>query len=193
MPPLPSTPSSYRAPPAPAVRRSPEPDEIADVAAQLAALVDMAALCGQALEAASVSAADPQLRAMLLHRAALQHHASADLSNRMRLMLELSARTAPASHGTSRPTQPPAAVRDRAGDTPIQLAARRASRAATTCGTILRSELGDSSIRPLLMRYYHEVAELLRVLEQLVRDQQPANRRIGNRQYGSTGHAARGG
>lgn len=38
----------------------------------LAALGDLAALCGQALEAASVSAADPQLRALLIHRANLQ-------------------------------------------------------------------------------------------------------------------------
>ncbi|MGY8525535.1 hypothetical protein [Paracidovorax citrulli] len=192
MPLFPSTSShAYRSSTASNARHSPEPEELANIAAQLTALVDLASLCGQALEAASVSTADPQLRAMLLHRAALQHHASTDLANRMRLMLEMSGSLKPARAAANRNAAPPAAMRDRAGDSPVQLAARRASRAASACGAILRSDLGDSSIRPLLMRYYHEVAELLRVLEQLVREQRPASRRISGRQYATAGHAAR--
>jgi len=141
----------------------PSPD---DPAAMLAALGELAALCGQSLEAASVSAADPQLRALLIHRANLQRRAAADLSQRAVGMPG----AGPQGDGT-------AAHRERPGDTPLQLACRRAGRLVVACGALLRGELGDPMLRPWLIRYYHEAADLLRVLEQLTREQYPATTR----------------
>lgn len=140
----------------------PSPD---DPTAMLAALGELAALCGQALEAASVGAADPQLRALLIHRANLQRRAAADLSHRA------VSPAAPSPHGDG------AAHRERPGDTPLQLACRRAGRSVAACGALLRSELEDPMLRPLLIRYYHEAADLLRVLEQLSREHYPATTR----------------
>lgn len=140
----------------------PSPD---DPAAMLAALGELAALCGQSLEAASVSAADPQLRALLIHRANLQRRAAADLSQR--------AVDTPAGA----PPGDGAAHRERPGDTPLQLACRRAARSVAACGALLRSELEDPILRPWLIRYYHEAADLLRVLEQLTREQYQASTR----------------
>lgn len=131
----------------------------------LAALGELAALCGQALEAASVGAADPQLRALLIHRANLQRRAAADLSQRT------VGTPGPAPHGDG------ATHRERPGDTPLQLACRRAGRSVAACGALLRGELKDPMLRPWLIRYYHEAADLLRVLEQLTREQYPASTR----------------
>jgi len=136
-----------------------------DPTAMLAALGELAALCGQALEAASVSAADPQLRALLIHRANLQRRAAAEMSQR--------------TVGTpgAAPSGDGAAHRERHGDTPLQLACRRAGRSVAACGARLRGELEDPMLRPWLIRYYHEAADLLRVLEQLTREQYPATTR----------------
>ncbi len=140
----------------------PSPED--PTAAMLAGLGELAALCGQALEAASVSAADPQLRALLIHRANLQRRAAADLSQRV------VGTPGAAPHGDS-------AHRERPGDTPLQLACRRAGRSVAACGALLRGELEDPMLRPWLIRYYHEAADLLRVLEQLTREQYPATTR----------------
>lgn len=131
-------------------------------------LAEMAALCGQALEAASVGAADPQLRALLLHRGSLQLRAASDLI----------ARLGPAGDG-ARATLPPAgaATRERPADSALQVAYRRASRCVSACAAILRGDIADAMQRSLLIRYYHETSDLLRVLEQLTREQYSDTRR----------------
>nr|WP_144833278.1 hypothetical protein [Cupriavidus gilardii] len=140
-----------------------------DSHALIHALAEMAALCGQSLEAASVGAADPQLRALLLHRGSLQQRAANDLV----------ARVPPRPRGAAPrgvlPSSP--ATRDRPGDSPLQAASRRASRCVSASAAILRSDVADPMQRSLLIRYYHETSDLLRVLEQLTREHDPVSRR----------------
>lgn len=134
------------------------------------ALGEMASLCGEALEAASVAAADPQWRALLLHRGNLQLRAATDLTARLAV---------PADLGGGRPGLPPAgsATRERPTDTALQIAHRRALRCVSACAAILRGEMSDPLLRSLLIRYYHEASDLVRVLEQHERERFPGSDR----------------
>ncbi|CAG9179144.1 hypothetical protein CURE108131_00280 [Cupriavidus respiraculi] len=135
-----------------------------DIAIQLSRLSHQASLCADALDTAAARATDPQLRALLAHRASMQRCAASELAYRAGPQ----ATAAAATRGR--------AVR-RAEVSPstdewqlLQDASHQAARAVAGYAVMLRAELTDPALRPLLVRYYESSFELQRVLEQRARD-----------------------
>jgi hypothetical protein len=139
-----------------------------DIAIQLSRLSHQACLCAEALEAAAARAADPQLRALLAHRASMQRCAANELAHRAGpLATEAAARARPARRVSERATDP-----SLSGDewNLLQGASHQAARAVAGYAEMLRAELTDPSLRPLLVRYYQSSFELQRVLEQRAKE-----------------------
>lgn len=139
-----------------------------DIASQLSRLSHQASRCAEALELAATRAADPQLRALLSHRASLQRCAAA----------ELAYRAGPQATEAAARARPPRRARERAGDPSpstdawnlLQEASQEAARAVAGYAAMLRAELTDPTLRPLLVRYYQSSFELQRMLEQRARE-----------------------
>lgn len=143
-----------------------------DIASQLSRLSHQASRCAEALELAATRAADPQLRALLSHRASLQRCAAAELAYR-------AGPQATAAAARARPPRRPSErASERAGDPSpsteawnlLQEASQQAARAVAGYAVMLRAELTDPSLRPLLVRYYQSSFELQRMLEQRARE-----------------------
>lgn len=137
----------------------------------LARLSRHAMQCAEALSAVAAAASDPQIRAVLAHRANMQRCAAA----------ELAARAAAAGDGAG--TSPAGRARDphqaappaESGELPLlRHAAQQAGRAASAYGELLREPLSDPELRVLLAHYYRGATELQRLLEQRAMEFAPA-------------------
>lgn len=133
----------------------------------LARLSRHATQCAESLAAVAAVASDPQIRAVLSHRANMQRCAAA----------ELAARAGGADSGThggrrdAAQSTPPA----EGGELPLlRFAAQQAARAAAAYGELLREPLADADLRLLLAHYYRGATELQRLLEQRAMDFTPA-------------------
>ncbi|MCA3194593.1 MULTISPECIES: hypothetical protein [unclassified Cupriavidus] len=137
----------------------------------LARLSRHAMQCAEALAAVAAAASDPQIRAVLAHRANMQRCASAELASRAG-----AAGDGPegAATGRARDPQyvsPPAET----GELPLlRHAAQQAGRAAAAYGELLREPLDDAELRLLLAHYYRGATELQRLLEQRAMEFTPA-------------------
>lgn len=126
---------------------------------RLSRLCEYAERCSRHLEAAALTAADPQARAQLLHRAGMQHRLAWDLS----------------SVGGFKPRERPAPSDIVARDERYLLrrAARVASRLAASCGEMLREFNHVSDMSPTLQRTvarcYGDAMELEMLLRQRMR------------------------
>lgn len=126
----------------------------------LARLSRHAMQCAEALSAVAAAASDPQIRAVLAHRANMQRVASVELASRA---------GAGADAGASGRTRDPQYVPPPAesGELPLlRHAAQQAGRAAAAYGELLREPLDDAELRLLLAHYYRGATELQRLLEQ---------------------------
>lgn len=130
----------------------------------LARVSRLAMQCAESLAAVAAVASDPQVRAVLAHRANVQRCAANELMTR-------------AGEGADVLAPPPAQARRRdagqntppieGGELPLlRYAAQQASRAAVAYGTLLREPLPDPELRLLLAHYYRGATELQRLLEQ---------------------------
>lgn len=137
----------------------------------LARLSRHAQMCAESLSAVAAAASDPQVRAVLAHRANMQRCAAAELAVRAGTALGDDGGTPPPAR-----REPPAA-----GPPPdagelllLRHAAQQASRAAGAYGTLLREPHVDPDLRLLLAHYYRGATELQRMLEQRVAEFSPA-------------------
>ncbi|WP_137928314.1 hypothetical protein [Cupriavidus sp. 2SB] len=140
----------------------------------LARLSLHATQCAEALAAVAVVASDPQIRAVLVHRANMQRCAAAELATRAGTVN----RAASESSDSSTPMRrrdtlaPPPSE---SGELPLlRYAAQHASRAAAAYGEVLREPLPDPELRLLLAHYYRGATELQRMLEQRAMEFAPA-------------------
>ncbi|RZT39075.1 hypothetical protein [Cupriavidus agavae] len=127
----------------------------------LARLSLHATQCAEALVAVAAAASDPQIRAVLAHRANLQRCAAAELAARAG---PLDGTTPAAGQARRRDTLPPPAE---SGELPLlRYAAQHAARAAAAYGEVLRQPMREPELRLLLAHYYRGATELQRLLEQ---------------------------
>lgn len=144
----------------------------------LARLSRHAQSCAESLSAVAAAASDPQMRAVLAHRANMQRCAAAELAVRAGASLG-------DGHGTSHGSAVPPPRRDTPGSpcTPspdagelllLRHAAQQAGRAASAYGALLREPIDDSDLRLLLAHYYRGATELQRLLEHRVAEFSPA-------------------
>ncbi|WP_066731296.1 hypothetical protein [Cupriavidus sp. D384] len=148
----------------------------------LARLSRHALLCANALSAVAAAASDPQMRAVLMHRANMQRVAS----------IELAARAGAAGDGTGDDNGAGAAGRTRdplnlsppaeSGELPLlRHAIQQAGRAAAAYGALLREPLADAQLRLILTHYYRGATELQRLLEQRAMEFNPVRSGAGAR------------
>lgn len=167
----------------------------------LARLSRHAQACAESLSAAAAAAADPQVRAVLAHRANMQRCAAGELASRACRGTERGAGTTSAttSAGTAPAPMPsPAEHRRRdPGLTPpadaselalLRHAAQQAARAAAALGAILREPLPDPELRLLLAHYYRGATELQRMLESRVAEFTPVRQPRAGMQRGMSAH-----
>src|SRR5262249_8511242 len=122
-----------------------------ELTTSLARLSRLAQACAEALSAAAAAASDPQVRAVLAHRANMQRCAAGELAPRA-CGGQDGATASPAEHRRRDPgVAPPADAGELAL---LRHAAQQASRAAAAFGTILREPLPDAELRLLLAHYY---------------------------------------
>ena len=136
----------------------------------LARLSRHAMQCAEALSAVAAAASDPQIRAVLAHRANMQRCASVELATRAGTAGDRDGGAA----GRTRDPQhvPPPAE---SGELPLlRHAAQQAGRAAAAYGELLREPLADAELRLLLAHYYRGATELQRLLEQRAMEFTPA-------------------
>ncbi|TXI79462.1 MULTISPECIES: hypothetical protein [unclassified Cupriavidus] len=163
----------------------------------LARLSRHAQACAESLSAAAAAAADPQVRAVLAHRANMQRCAAGELGSRACRGAEhaggkASASTAPASMPSSAEHRrrdpgltPPADASELAL---LRHAAQQAARAAAALGAILREPLADPELRLLLAHYYRGATELQRMLEARVAESMPVRQPRAGMQRGMSAH-----
>lgn len=141
--------------------------------ATLARLGRHAMQCAEALSAVAAAASDPQIRAVLAHRANIQRCAAVELATRAG-PAEDSTQVRSGAAGRTRDglhVAPPA----EAGELPLlRHAAQQAARAAAAYGELLREPLPDPELRLLLAHYYRGATELQRLLEQRAMEFTPA-------------------
>ncbi len=139
----------------------------------LARLSRHAMQCAEALSAVAAAASDPQIRAVLSHRANMQRCAAVELASRADAAGDGGQGQSPALGGRREPPHvpPPAEV----GELPLlRHAAQQAGRAAAAYGELLREPLPDAELRLLLAHYYRGASELQRLLEQRATEFAPA-------------------
>lgn len=137
----------------------------------LARLSRHAMQCAEALSAVAAAASDPQIRAVLAHRANMQRCASAELGARAAATGDGKHISADGRARDPQPVSPPA----EAGELPLlRHAAQQAGRAASAYGELLREPLPDPELRLLLAHYYRGATELQRLLEQRAMEFAPA-------------------
>lgn len=139
---------------------------------RLARLSRHAMQCAEALSAVAAVASDPQIRAVLSHRANMQRCAAVELATRAGPAADDG--DASATQGRRRESQhlaPPA----ESGELPLlRHAAQQAGRAAVAYGELLREPLTEPELRLLLAHYYRSATELQRLLEQRAMEFTPA-------------------
>ncbi len=131
----------------------------------LARLSRHAMQCAESLTAVAAVASDPQIRAVLSHRANMQRCAAAELAAQAGAARDAVTHLC-AGHDRRRepqPVPPPA----EGGELPLlRHAAQQAARAASAYGELLREPIADPDLRLLLAHYYRGATELQRMLEQ---------------------------
>nr|WP_315594401.1 hypothetical protein [uncultured Cupriavidus sp.] len=131
----------------------------------LARLARLALACAESLSAVAASAPDPQIRAVLAHRANMQRCAAAELGRRAQDGAP--AAPEPFSAGQRRGDPPHVSPPVEMGELPLlRHATQQAARAAAAYGELLREPLADAELRLLLAHYYRGATELQRLLEQ---------------------------
>ncbi|PLP97185.1 hypothetical protein [Cupriavidus pauculus] len=142
---------------------------------KLARLSRHAMQCAEALSAVAAAASDPQIRAVLAHRANMQRCASVELATRAAATGDgMGDGMGDGATGRARDPQhvPPPAE---SGELPLlRHAAQQAARAAGAYGELLREPLPDPALRLLLAHYYRGATELQRLLEQRAMEFTPA-------------------
>jgi len=137
----------------------------------LARLSRHAMQCAEALSAVAAAASDPQIRAVLAHRANMQRCASVELATRA---ASADGGKNVAADGRTRDVQhiPPPSE---SGELPLlRHAAQQAGRAAAAYGELLREPIADPELRLLLAHYYRGATELQRLLDQRAMEFTPA-------------------
>jgi len=140
----------------------------------LARLSRHAQLCAESLSAVAAAASDPQMRAVLAHRANMQCCAAAELA--VRAGATIGESQGPGPHARSN-VPPPTHVAPPADAGELLLlrhAAQQAGRAASAYGALLREPIDDADLRLLLAHYYRGATELQRMLEARVAEFSPA-------------------
>jgi len=137
----------------------------------LARLSRHAQSCAESLSAVAAAASDPQMRAVLAHRANMQRCAAAELAVRAGANLGTEPVTPPRREGPGSPGTPAA---DAGELLLLRHAAQQAGRAASAYGALLREPIDDPDLRLLLAHYYRGATELQRLLEQRVAEFSPA-------------------
>lgn len=138
----------------------------------LARLSRHAMQCAEALSAVAAAASDPQIRAVLAHRANMQRCAAVELASRAGAASDtLEDRSSAGRRREPQHVPPPT----EAGELPLlRHAAQQAGRAAAAYGELLREPLSDAELRLLLAHYYRGATELQRLLEQRAMEFAPA-------------------
>ncbi|MGO4307736.1 hypothetical protein [Cupriavidus sp. RAF12] len=135
---------------------------------KLARLSRHAQLCAESLSAAAAAASDPQVRAVLAHRANIQSCAAAELAVRAGASISDQESYPPTARrrDTALSHAPPPT--DAGELVLLRYAAQQAGHAATEYGALLREPLADPDLRLLLAHYYRGATELQRLLEQRI-------------------------